>query len=380
MSSLGRNLGRALGGIGAGVAALSSKYIDEELTQQRAQALADIQFAGAKRTEAWQQSAEVQGPRLANQRNELAMRNEESLKGRVAEASSPELRQARVDERVSYLEGTTPAEVAAANARIEGTSGAELDKERMRRKVLDPMDVSKAAATADATWAAREKYDQRLEGKSGSASVKMPEMDRIRYGDLAKSQEKLQEMLDKASIDGGLVDKDGNERSEVIDLRKRIVGHQVAKMKILARNGALSGSDDAAAVLDGETNPEVLKTSLLQARAIGGTYAQEFAAVVQPALERLQKQPQPGASPRPPAGAPMPPAQPASANRPAAAEGEPEWSNLMSKATKWFGETGRDYSTPEGKQALRQRLAEAKAGGQALTGVEQMRAQQLGLM
>ena len=44
---MGSALGRALSGAGEGVARLGGKYIDEELAQQRAQALADIQRATA---------------------------------------------------------------------------------------------------------------------------------------------------------------------------------------------------------------------------------------------------------------------------------------------------------------------------------------------
>lgn len=329
MSSLGRNLGRALGGIGAGVAALSSKYIDEELTQQRAQALADIQFAGAKRTEAWQQSAEVQGPRLVNQRNELAMRNEESLKGRVAEATNPELRQARVDERVQYLEGTTPAEVAAANARIEGTSGAELDKERMRRKVLDPMDVSKAAATADATWAAREKYDQRLEGKSlKSAFDRLPEGKKLEVQQIAGELKDINKAMIEAQA-GGAWDPAKNPGQRQLDISKAALQQ---RLRGLLGDG---GGDDPLGLF-GDRTPAGKSSPAAGQPETRGTAAKE----------------------------PTPERKP----------------NLMEKAVAWFSETGRDYDSPEGKQALRQRLAEAKAGGQALTRVEQLRAQQLGLM
>ena len=47
MGLMGSALGRALSGAGEGVSRLGGKYIDEELAQQRAQALADIQRATA---------------------------------------------------------------------------------------------------------------------------------------------------------------------------------------------------------------------------------------------------------------------------------------------------------------------------------------------
>ena len=47
MGIMGSMFGRALGGLGASVATLANRYIDEDLAQQRAQAMADIQLATA---------------------------------------------------------------------------------------------------------------------------------------------------------------------------------------------------------------------------------------------------------------------------------------------------------------------------------------------
>jgi len=48
MSILGSAVGRALAGGGAAVASLASKYIDEDLAQQRMQAHAELQRLTAK--------------------------------------------------------------------------------------------------------------------------------------------------------------------------------------------------------------------------------------------------------------------------------------------------------------------------------------------
>lgn len=329
MSGFGTALGRALGGLGAGAAALANRYIDEEIQQQRAQALSDIQFANTKRNEEYSQSEAVQGPRLLNQRRELSMRNEEGLKGRVAEASSPELRQAKIDDRVGYLRGTTPAEIEAANARTAGTAGAELDKERMRRKVLDPMDVAKAGAISEGQWSARDAHDQRLDGKGvKSAFDRLPEAKKLEVQQIAAELKDINKAVIEAQASGGWDEAKNPGQKQL----------SVAKAALQQR---LRG------ILDGDANDDPLGI--------------------------FEPKPKPGAAAQPRAGGPAAQAAPAT---PAA----PQEPGLMAKAAKWFSETGRDYSTPEGKQELRQRIAEANAGGDPLTRTEQMRAQQLGLM
>lgn len=155
-------LGRALGGLGAAAVTLSGKYIDDEILQQRQQAFLDMQHAQRVKTESWEQSEDVQGPRLMNERRALAMRSEESLRGKENEAASPSLRQSRIDSENSFLEGTSQARINAENAITEGTAGTKLDAERTRRLVMDPMDVRKAGAIADEQYGAQAKHSDRL--------------------------------------------------------------------------------------------------------------------------------------------------------------------------------------------------------------------------
>lgn len=323
--------GRALAGLGAGAAGLASRYIDEELAQQRAQALSDIQFANAKRTEQWQQSDEVQTPRLMNQRRTLEMQNQVTLQGKESEASSPTLRQARVDNEVAMLEGTTPARIKAENAIVEGTSGTKLDAERTRRLVLDPMDVAKAAATSDAAWAARERYDQRLDGKAAkSAYERLPEGKKLEVQQIAAELKEINKAVIEAQASGGW-DSTKNPGQKQLEVAK-------AALQTRLRGLLEGGEDDPLNLFNGD----------------------------------------PGGAPAPAKDVPK---KPDTNSQGSGASAEPgPVRSLFNKAANWFAETGRDYSTQEGKAALRQRVAEAQSGGQPLTRVEQMRAQQLGLI
>lgn len=54
--------------------------------------------------------------------------------------------------------------------------------------------------------------------------------------------------------------------------------------------------------------------------------------------------------------------------------------SMLDAATEWLGSTGKDYSTPQGKQELQRRVKESKQGGKPLTKTETLRAQQAGLI
>lgn len=290
--------GRALAGLGAGAAGLASRYIDEELAQQRAQALSDIQFANAKRTEQWQQSDEVQTPRLMNQRKALEMQNQVTLQGKESEASSPTLRQARVDNEVAMLEGTTPARIAAENALVEGTAGTKLDAERTRRLVLDPMDVKKAGGMADAQWHARDKYDQRLDGRSGKGP-KMSEAGKLQLQDVNKQDEALQKAINDG-IAGGTLKQDPSDPAWQ-HFSKQKQGLQVQKLRIYAREGLVSGSEDAANLIAAGATREDLINSSKQAKLIGGSYTADFEEAIK---ESIGKQPTAPPAAAPPAAPP----------------------------------------------------------------------------
>lgn len=210
MSGFGNFLAGAVGGGGLAVANMASKYIDEEIQQRRAQALADIQHQTMVRGEEYMQSPEVQGRRQSNERDALQMRSEQALSADVARAESPNLRKAKIDERVSFLQGTTPAEIEAQNAITEGTASTKLDADRTRRLVTDPMDVEKERALAairgneqirvsEATQEAMQRRQEALK----TAFDKLPEQKKLDFQAAAAEMKEVNKAIIEAQAGGG---------------------------------------------------------------------------------------------------------------------------------------------------------------------------------
>lgn len=351
MSGFGNFVAGAAGGAGNALAGLASKYIDQELMQQRAQALADIQHQTMVRGEEYMQSAPVQERRLGNERNLLQMRNQENLAGKVAEASSPELRQAKVDDRVSFLRGTTPAEVEAANSVTEGTAGTKLDAERMRAMVMTPLEAQRAGAISEAQWKARSEYDDRLDKSiNGSGKgAKMSEAGKLQLQDINKQDEALQKAINDG-VAGGTLKQDPNDPAWQHFTRQK-QALQVQKLRVFAREGLVSGADDAASLIAAGASREDLQRSAKQAQLIGGQYAADFGAAVK---ERLASAPQPPQ--------PAPTAAPASAAAP----------SLLDQRR------AQSQPAPEGSpqarwEARQQQLREAEARGNATKEAETKR-------
>lgn len=299
MSGLGNFLTGAVGGAGAGVASIASRYIDDEIARNRAQALADIQHQTMVRGEEYMQSQEVQERRLGNERNLLQMRSQENLASKVAEASSPELRKAKIDDRVEYLRGTTPAEVEAQNAIVEGTAGTKLDAERIRAKVMTPLEAERAGAISEAQWRARAEYDERLDkSANGGKGAKMSEAGKLQLQDLNKQDEALQKAINDG-VAGGTLKQDPNDPAWQHFTRQK-QALQVQKLRVFAREGLVSGADDAANLIQAGASRDDLVKSSKQAQLIGGKYAEEFNAAVQAELAKTPA-PKPSAP-----GAPAP--------------------------------------------------------------------------
>lgn len=368
MSVLASAIRGGLAGLGAGAAGIANKYIDEEIAAQRAQMLADIQRNSAvqqtKDIDAYTNDPSRRERLRAEEAKDLEARSAATLRGRINEETNPDLRQARVDNEVSFLNGTTDARIAAQNKVTEGTAGTLLDQERMRRKVLDPMDVDKARGIADAQWAGRAAYDERLEGKTGAGKgAKMSEAAKIQLQHLEKEEDSLSKTINDA-VAGGTMKADPTDKAFAhLQRQRQAIG--VRKMRIYAKEGVIDGAEDAASLIAGGSTAAELEASIQQSKLVGGSYASAFESAVR---EHLKAKPT------------QPPASPVAAPKATQApQADPAGEGLMSKAARWFSETGRDYDNPAGKEELRRRIAEAKSGGPALTSVERMRAQQLRL-
>lgn len=226
MGGFGNFMSGAAGGAGAGIASLASRYVDDEIQRNRAQALADIQHNSMVRAEEYQQSAPVQERRLGNERNLLQMRNQENLAGRVAEASSPELRQARIDDRVQYLQGTTPAEIESQNAITEGTAPVKLKIEADRYRTLTPLEIERAGGIArvnadqsirvhTATEEAREKRERALK----TAFDKLPDAKKLQFQEAASELKDVNKAIVEAQASGGW-DTTKNQGHRQLELTK----------------------------------------------------------------------------------------------------------------------------------------------------------------
>lgn len=122
MSLLGSALGRGIAGVAGGAQSLASKYIDEELAAQRAQALEDMKFASAKRLEEFQQSPEVQGRRRDNATADTVAAGAAADTVSLNRANNALLTEATIRQKVAVTEGTAEAEAKAAGQKKRAES------------------------------------------------------------------------------------------------------------------------------------------------------------------------------------------------------------------------------------------------------------------
>lgn len=151
MSILGSAFGRGLAGGAQAVESIAGKYMDEALSQQRAEAMATLQrkTAGAIRADddAFRNDptriVRDRGNKVADIEAEGGARNATALAGAKAMATDTELRQAKID---------------AENAFVTGTSQAKSDAEAQGYERMTPLMARRAAATADAEARTLAKY------------------------------------------------------------------------------------------------------------------------------------------------------------------------------------------------------------------------------
>lgn len=326
MSVLASAIRGGLAGLGAGAAGIANKYIDEEIATQRAQMLADIQRNSAvqqtKDIDAYTNDPSRRERLRAEESKDLDARNAATLRGRVSEETNPDLRQARIDNEVAFLNGTTDARIAAQNKVTEGTAGTLLDQERMRRKVLDPMDVDKARGIADAQWAGRAAYDEHLEGKNGSGKgAKMSEAGKLQLQGLEKQDEQIAKTINDG-VAGGTLKADPGDKSYA-HLQRQRQAIQVQKLRIFAKEGVIDGNEDAMSLISSGASQADLDASVQQAKLIGGSYASAFESAVREHLKA-----KPNATPAAPApsapSAPAPSLMDQARKRQPAPEGSPQ--------------------------------------------------------
>jgi hypothetical protein len=169
MGIMGSMFGRALGGLGASVATMANKYIDEDLAQQRAQAMADIQLATAGKIRQADDDFKNDPTRIARDR---ATKREDALAagatGREVEmaglkdtglqdarhAAAAKTQEFNRGEKVKDIQTLTPYEVGAE--RDKATAREAVQTEAMKARL--PLEVQRAAQVAEATAKAQAKY------------------------------------------------------------------------------------------------------------------------------------------------------------------------------------------------------------------------------
>lgn len=406
---VGRVLGRALAGAAAAGSQIINKYIDDDLATKRAQLMADIQ-----RTSSVQQAKDLDAVTNDQGRRER-MRQEavldakaassESLRAKREEASDPELLAADVARTRTVTQAKTDAETEAIKARggdplflkaqqaltraghIESAASqaqAALAQFQMgvQRRVMGLRDqLAEAVRSGDEKEEAalRAQIDA-LDGKGGkkekfyavaekaglaiSAALKSandPNAEPATREEAMKTVRQQRALMERAALDAG-VDLSQAAKVSQEQAHKEAQAAVAAGADVAAVNDRLRGQGYAElAIKDGRPAPagsagakppKVTKDWLGPGWSFNGqsyrTREEAEAAMA-------------GAAPAP---------------APAKTNG----GSLFERAVQSVSELGTDYSTPEGKQVLQQRVRESQSGGRPLTETERLRAQQLGLM
>lgn len=134
-------LGRILGGVGAAAASMASKYIDEELAQQRAQAMADLQVKTASRMREDQAAFD--------DKRAPTLRQRAADDARAAATTQDEIELSRL---------TNNPLITARRTVQEGDAASALASELARRAALDPLDITKQGQLSEAAARAAAKF------------------------------------------------------------------------------------------------------------------------------------------------------------------------------------------------------------------------------
>lgn len=283
------------GAVGAGAGALSSlasRYIDEELTQQRAQALADIQRENSLRTEREMDAQKNTPERLARDRE--TARQDVLAKGRatresVTEGVSDTAYQDALNQQSIF---DTARRIKAENDVTLGTKGAKLTAETERIKALLPYEKERAAALAD-IQASRQirvaeavaegqirREEARAERKLGpdGKPIKLSEAAKLELQNIDKQAQELQKQINEG-VAGGMLKTDPNDPAYK-HLQRSAQALQIQKLRVYSKEGLIDGGEAAKDLIAAGASEAELEASKQQARLIGGDYAKEFAAAV----------------------------------------------------------------------------------------------------
>jgi hypothetical protein len=130
---------RALSGAAQGVAQVTNKWIDEELTQQRAQFMAELQRSNASAMRGDQAAFEDQRApvRLAQEQARALAMGQTAAEVETANLSNPELNAARRTRADEDTSAATQREIDAAVKKASDPNLTRLEREAAQRKLED---------------------------------------------------------------------------------------------------------------------------------------------------------------------------------------------------------------------------------------------------
>lgn len=287
------------GAVGAGAGALTSlasRYIDEELMQQRAQALADIQRENSLRTERELDAQRNTPERLARDREkarqDLLATDRATRESFIEGINNPAFQGAKDSE--SLL--STRRRIKAENEVTEGTKGAKLTAETERIQTLLPYEKERAAALAD-IQASRQirvaeavsegqmrreeaRAERSMQAKIGpdGKPIKISEAAKLELQNLDKQTQELQKQINEG-VAGGMLKPDPNDPA-FKHLQRSAQALQVQKLRVYARENLINGGEAAQELIAAGASDAELQASKQQAQLIGGNYAKEFASAI----------------------------------------------------------------------------------------------------
>jgi hypothetical protein len=215
---------RALGAVGAAGAAVTNKYIDEQLAQQRAQFMADLQrqTAGQIRSD------------------DLAFRTDPGNLQRVNDATRTTT--------LAQSQAQREAEMAGMNdAEYQGMRDAQAEKDTQR-------EVSRAGLLAEARAKAEARFRPSTAG-GNDPFAKLPPAVRASYQGLAKQAEQINAAIVKAQADG-MWEPDKNKSQSDLLIRQRVLKDKAQELlqPYIPKQGkgGASPDDDIRALLMGD--------------------------------------------------------------------------------------------------------------------------------
>jgi hypothetical protein len=234
--------GGALGGMGRGLSSIANKYIDEELAQERAKMLADLQLKSAKDLDEYQLSE----PRQAKLRDNataasLAQKaaerqaategvNDTAYQGALDTQSANDTRR-RVTSENALVEGTTPTKITAANQIEDGTRGSRMKTVQEETNIRTNGQIRAHNST-----------------KQPDPSAKLRPEDKAMLDWLSKEQERVVTEVVKAKAADGGWDTKRNPGQAELEKRLNTLNLQRAAILERYREGGTDGGNDPLGV------------------------------------------------------------------------------------------------------------------------------------